>query len=55
MRVTRKVRDILARYESDPALRKAAIIALNPSDEKIFDYFHLARRGCCYDIACAPP
>lgn len=42
-----RIRDTLkdmARYEKDPQLREAAILAMSPSDERIAEYFHLVRR-----------
>lgn len=41
---TKQALERLVRTEKDPELRAAAIAALNPSDEAIARYFHLARR-----------
>lgn len=41
---TKQALERLVRTERDPELRAAAIQALNPSDEAIARYFHLARR-----------
>jgi hypothetical protein len=34
----------LARRETNPALREAAVMAMNPVDERIVRYFHLTQR-----------
>lgn len=34
----------LARREANPALREAAVMAMNPGDERIVRYFHLSQR-----------
>lgn len=41
---TRDTLQDLARRESDPELRQAAILALDPTDERIIRHFHLIRR-----------